>query len=471
LTSPHVFEAISEKFKEGIIFSSDTAEEACRFLKIEVTSLLSKDLTDLEKSKSFIEKKLKESEQWLEDESFKRSLWNSGSRNSVWKDFEKDSEFQKSTMCRMDGRYGQGAQTRDVLFNLFTLAAGVGISSLGKIAIMAAYGEKAEVALTSARLSMGVDIAVGTYFSAKQTMEACHEKLEILSDSKACEPLSLENFKSLYFKKSEANQCLLTASLSIAGAGLAGLGVKSTVYSNNPKLANELQGRSATTQTKISPFMVDINRSLSSVRPGFFQRISTVNKGVLKSLNELPQVSKNSKRSTGVTAAQADQILKKIENNKVTSFCALKKYDPKSETGFCFGRALAVHIEALKLGVQKDQIKKIWALGSLENNTQVPWGYHVATVVRAKDGSWYALDPYLGKVVTAEEWAKEMAKIDNSGYMRLYVTEPNRFSPKAGSKYSPVELELKPSGNTNAETEEWNGYFMDLMKSLKKGSQ
>ena len=111
-----------------------------------------------------------------------------------------------------------------------------------------------------------------------------------------------------------------------------------------------------------------------------------------------------------------------------------------NDIGFCFGRAMAFHLQALRSGLRKEGIQKLWVVGDLKRG-EVAWSYHVTTIVMGVDGVWYAMDPFFGRQMPAHEWVAIMRnEFDAKGTMRLFKTEAARFSPVNGATYSRHEL-------------------------------
>jgi hypothetical protein len=153
-----------------------------------------------------------------------------------------------------------------------------------------------------------------------------------------------------------------------------------------------------------------------------------------------------------VSEELAGQLYAAVNTNPVASLSHYSKYDPQDlGIGFCFGRAMTAHLEALYLGISKDSIKKLWALGNLQTGSN-RWRYHVTTVVKGEHG-WVAIDPIMGSVLTIAQWYENMRGYDSDGQMRLYVTAAEKFAPSS-KKYHNSEL-LDPY---------YNAYFVDLMK-------
>jgi len=149
-----------------------------------------------------------------------------------------------------------------------------------------------------------------------------------------------------------------------------------------------------------------------------------------------------------------DELYKNVSTNKVSSLDSLEKYAGKNISDFCFGRAMAAHLYALKMGVKKEAILKVIALGNLEEKG-VSWNFHIATLVRSKD-NWFAIDPEMRKAITLREWAKEMERYNEDESMALYLSAPDRFS--AIGRYK----------NSTLMDPRFNKYFIDLLKTFKE---
>jgi hypothetical protein len=134
------------------------------------------------------------------------------------------------------------------------------------------------------------------------------------------------------------------------------------------------------------------------------------------------------------------------------------KYRDSARLGFCFGRAMAVHLLALNSGLQKESIRKIWLVGDLNFGGHW-WKFHVATAVRGEDGKWYVLDTVFNRLLPIDDWYREFrAAHDPSGTARLISTEPSRFYVNKSEKYA-----VKNLGR-----EAFNGFFDDLLEQVRR---
>jgi hypothetical protein len=126
---------------------------------------------------------------------------------------------------------------------------------------------------------------------------------------------------------------------------------------------------------------------------------------------------------------------------------------------------MAAHLEALRAGVSKEAIRKIWIVGDLKTD-QGHWSYHVATLVRGEGGVWYAMDPIFGRPVTAEEWYHRFMASDREGDARIFVTDPSRYTVLNSRPYMP---DLNDADTR--ENRAFKGYFSDLLALFRAESQ
>ncbi len=156
----------------------------------------------------------------------------------------------------------------------------------------------------------------------------------------------------------------------------------------------------------------------------------------------------------------AELILRSIQKHPVVSELSADQYQQKgTEIGYCFGRGCYVDLMLMRLGLDRDSIKKIWAIGPMGEGKLV-WQFHIGHLVRLSDNSWVAIDniPSSYRVLDARTWGERLKSKSRDGQLRLYITNSDKFTPTLGS-YNPVHLGL----NTNRDRDWYKGYFQDLM--------
>ncbi len=186
------------------------------------------------------------------------------------------------------------------------------------------------------------------------------------------------------------------------------------------------------------------------------EAIQQRNQKMFEELNQLPQRRADLKQLSKI---QAQALISRTRQNAVTRNQYLYER-PEAEIGYCFGRATFVHLEALRLGYKEEQIKKIWVVGSMVTGN-IRWGYHVATMIRSKDGKWWVIDTFTGKAQSPKEWFAEILPLSEDGKLHVYLTEPEKFTPYAG-KYSRLHMGI----GEKRELDYYKGYFPDLYKEL-----
>lgn len=174
-------------------------------------------------------------------------------------------------------------------------------------------------------------------------------------------------------------------------------------------------------------------------------------------LAKLTAAESNSNREA-ISREQAQKLLNSISPHPVVGQTAYDFYNRAGrEIGYCFGRATYVHLALLKMGVKKDAIKKIWTVGLTGGS--VNWIYHVATAVRTTDGNWTVIDNFVGRLITAQDWATDMRTMTVDGKKATFITDAKKFHPSTGT-YSRIELGIGMS----READFYKNYFGDLFK-------
>jgi hypothetical protein len=142
-----------------------------------------------------------------------------------------------------------------------------------------------------------------------------------------------------------------------------------------------------------------------------------------------------------VNATMRNKLLLDAKSHPVARLDQLENYDPQKLTGFCFGRAMAVHLLGRQRGINPESIKKQFIVGDLRGrrSAQTEWRFHVTTLVRGENDVWYAIDPIFPAVMTQTEWIQKTRKIWDEWYLdrplphepqsRLYVVGRHEILP------------------------------------------
>jgi hypothetical protein len=159
------------------------------------------------------------------------------------------------------------------------------------------------------------------------------------------------------------------------------------------------------------------------------------------------------------------QALVETYYNPVVALYNNSVYDPKNKgIGFCFGRAMFVHLYLMQRGLDRRSIQKAFVIGSMETPDGKKWGWHVTTIARTKDDNnqevWVAIDPILNEIMIVDEWYQKMRNnFSKDKKLKLYITFPTRFGP-AGSYH---EKAIRDKF--------YNNYFTDMMNWFDEESR
>lgn len=191
------------------------------------------------------------------------------------------------------------------------------------------------------------------------------------------------------------------------------------------------------------------------------QEVKKHNQNLLKILKKNPEFLDADKNLTAVNKKQANTLYKALKNSNVyeNEICYSR---PDVTIGYCFGRAVVVHTEAILRGVDPGSMKKIWAVGDLGH-----WGHHVATMVRAQDEKWYVIDNITG-VVTAEDWISGISTMKEHGAKTpmFFVTQAERVGPYNAQTYNMMDLFNTNTAKFKRSSDYYLGYFRDYFDWL-----
>lgn len=158
-----------------------------------------------------------------------------------------------------------------------------------------------------------------------------------------------------------------------------------------------------------------------------------------------------------IEVQKVDELVTRIASHPVTGYEATPKYSIYCH-GFCFGRAVGTHIEALREGIDPSSIRKIWAVGDMKE-----YHFHVATIFKTKIG-WRVADPDDGKSVSIQEWVDHMTDNTKPGNTTsFFISDARRFSVNRPNHYDPIDL-----FGLKRENDYYAGYFTDYFDGLVK---
>ena len=133
---------------------------------------------------------------------------------------------------------------------------------------------------------------------------------------------------------------------------------------------------------------------------------------------------------SGLDEKQRAALYEATSTNPVAGLDYLDKYDPTGMIGFCFGRAMAAHLLARRLGLADDSVRKLFIIGDMREGADPEWRFHVTALVRGTDGLWYAIDPVMEKPREVNDWIRSVRAIwDKAQKTKLYITHASAVLP------------------------------------------
>jgi hypothetical protein len=153
-----------------------------------------------------------------------------------------------------------------------------------------------------------------------------------------------------------------------------------------------------------------------------------------------------------LSQSEIRQLFRSVYNNPVARLDKISFYDPKGLIGFCYGRSMAVHLQARLMGLDPNSIQKIYVVGDLKERDaeKTEWRFHVATMVKGSENQWYAIDPVLGSVMSMRQWIQRTTQIWDFWHLdhpevsgpqaKYYLTHRDTILPDV-REFAPIENE------------------------------
>lgn len=136
---------------------------------------------------------------------------------------------------------------------------------------------------------------------------------------------------------------------------------------------------------------------------------------------------------TGLSPAQMADLWDRTYRHRISGLddaSKLSKYDPQGIIGFCFGRAMTVHLLARRMGLAPDSIRNLFVIGDLRSGDQPEWRFHVTSLVKGADGRWHAIDPIMDGPLTVDQWMSRVHRgWDRQKKAKFYLTGADAVLP------------------------------------------
>lgn len=193
--------------------------------------------------------------------------------------------------------------------------------------------------------------------------------------------------------------------------------------------------------------------------------VAELNEQSMNMLGKFEPNDSSDRRLDAVTKELAFAALRSIDRHPVVGIEAAARYEqPGTSIGFCFGRGCYEDKLFMRLGVDRDSVKKIWATGTMRSG-DINWDFHIGYAVRATDGNWYVVDNVPGnhRILDYRAWAENFKAENADQDLRIYITDGDKFTASLG-RYDKVQM-----GFYLPRDQDWyRGYFQDLIAWFDK---
>lgn len=167
-------------------------------------------------------------------------------------------------------------------------------------------------------------------------------------------------------------------------------------------------------------------------------------------------------RARAMSLSEAQVLIPFVQGHEVAGREAGPRYQRENvEIGYCFGRATLMHLLLLRLGLQKESILKVWAVGPMSAGN-LTWGFHVSILAYVRGQGWMALDPNEAQPQALRSWMIKFANQNSDKKLRFYITEPDRFTVDI-KKYNRLQMGI----GLTAEVDWYRNYFSEMLAALR----
>ena len=235
LSSPTVYRELEKSLKPGL-FGTPKPAKVCESLQKNLPSYLQKDQDILTDSLHKIQDPLKDEKRAYQSEDYKKLLWSTQSRQKVMHSLQNSNELNQSLLCRLDARYGRGAEmmnvSQQISLNLI-LAAVPFVGELRTLSLVrnAASVEKAaEVTAEAAKMALLIDVGTQGVAALIDVLNSCKSRLGATADPRACVPIeNPAKPNSFFYQKLADDECLMSLGMTLISGGFTALNAHSVL--------------------------------------------------------------------------------------------------------------------------------------------------------------------------------------------------------------------------------------------------
>ncbi|MEZ0390973.1 MAG: hypothetical protein ACAH59_02080 [Pseudobdellovibrionaceae bacterium] len=333
-SSPNVYGSIL-KATVGIGSGKSPQESLCDFVRRTAKASLQEDSKQLLQIKESLSAQMQKKD-WLQNDDLKTYLWSTPSRDLFFRTYDPDQKnLQKSTACRMEGKYGFGRRRVDnlkdagffvgsfLLPELKILGKGLTKLAASTTAILpkmigseaalswrtireTAHYESLMAAKAGSKVGEALTLSGAAAASAVPATTACKEKIGTVEGLNFCaNTFGPAEYKKMFQQRQLANECLLASSFGLAFTGAAAQKVSKIFKSSDTPVTTRPQVQRSKPElaaiSSQSPQAREVAELIESgVKPedpraiAAMEKLLNVNKGNLAADGALIQVSGSS---------------------------------------------------------------------------------------------------------------------------------------------------------------------------------
>lgn len=190
--------------------SKQNAKKSCATFKEKLPTLLRETSTKIENS-------LKSLDNYRMTSDLKEQLWQHARSDEIISNLTENGITKMGTICRMEARYGKGAEMRDKLIQIGFLAVPPILKITESLAV-ASYAARTRTPFYISKAVLTAEVALGISLNIHSLKKDCLDKnpTVLANGTKVCNSKNVDERKSLILATQNQNSCILSATLGAA---------------------------------------------------------------------------------------------------------------------------------------------------------------------------------------------------------------------------------------------------------------
>ncbi len=245
LSSDEIYSTVYSKLEPGFFTDGNSVGDVCSYLHKNADKFLKEDRESNKKSKDFLESVFPNGP-WLSNSDLKEALWNSASRTKVVDDIQQSSDLGSSALCRMDARYGTGAEIRDRMSLIAKLGLGFGVAGVSRLIGTVAFTKRSQLLTTAARAAIVAEVGINISLGVRDVIKNCEAKVGTVSARKLCSQDTDAPLEGILNRQASLSNCIRQSGLLLFQTALGGFSITGAFKNlGTPEQIAEAQARLA----------------------------------------------------------------------------------------------------------------------------------------------------------------------------------------------------------------------------------